>query len=195
MAMTLNPLTGQFVPYALKGSMGPFGRGPSGRPISPAYGMGVGSQRPGRAPISTLQSPSPRGPVSKPLGGLQQKRKFLGPGEKLPSATLKGSSPQPLKGKRAPTKRTGGMGSRPGVGGKEGPYYGGKPMFSAASRAALPKGSSLSSQMRKLQGGRTGGARSLLSRGRLDPMARMQMGRGGFPGRRQVSSFISGGRR
>lgn len=150
---------GQLSPEALTGMLDRYKR----------YGSMAVTRRqptPGRAPISTLQSPSPRGPVSRPVGGLQQKRKFLGMGEKLPSATQRGS-PQPLKGKRAPTKRTGGMGSRPGIGQKEGPFYGGKPMFSAAARAKLRPGQSLSSQMRQLQGGRTGGARRILGRGRL----------------------------
>lgn len=162
--------------------------------IDPNTGRWVRRAGYGRGNLPTL-GPMRGQPRQTQIGGLQQKRKFLGMGEKMPSATQRGSSPQPLKGKRAPTKRTGGMGSRPGIGGKEGPFYGGKPMFSAAARAKLRPGSSLASQMRQLQGGRTGGARALLSRGRLDPMARPQMGRGGFPARRQVSSFISGGRR
>lgn len=146
-------------------------------------------------------------PTLQPLRLGQPARGQLGgPGQPTPGQMGRAPRPrniwkdpsQPLSGKRAPTKRTGGkqparaIGTRAGMGAYEGPYYGGKPMFSAAARAKLRPGSSLASQMRQLQGGRRGGARTLLARGRLDPMSKMQMGRGGFPGRRQVRSFISG---
>lgn len=182
MAMTIDPNTGKFVPIQAGG--GQFD------PLRGAVGMGYGGNIPnfqmGPGPRRGKTTLGPRKP--------QVVSSLVGP---APKGTRTASA-QPLKGKYAKTKRTGGkpaMGQRAGIGGYEGPYYGGKPMFSAAARAKLRPGSSLASQMRQLQGGRTGGARTLLSRGRLDPMSKMQMGHAGFPGRRQVRSFISGGRR
>lgn len=81
-----------------------------------------------------------------------------------------------------------------GLGARQGPVFGGRMIASPLARARLRKGQSLRSQHRQLFGG-GGGARTLVRRGLTDPLARFQPGHGGFPGRRQIASFVGGGQR